>query len=98
VNNIPYLFTCADNGIFNSYTLKNPDDTIQSLCNQIIFDNWYFFPAGIGANQTKTPRGFYQWAVENKYKVGVTHPLEDAHRNAAELIKEKFNELVKKSI
>jgi hypothetical protein len=37
--------------------------------------------------------------VENKYKVGVDgHPLEDAHKDAAELIKEKFNELVKKSI
>jgi hypothetical protein len=98
VNNIPYLFTCADNSIFNSHTLNNPDDTIQSLYNQINFDNWYFFPAGVGTNQTETPRGFYQWAVENKYKVGVTHPLEDAHKDAAELIKEKFNELVKKSI
>jgi len=98
VNNIPYLFTCADNNIFNSYTLNKPDDTIQSLYNQINFDNWYFFPAGVDTNQIKTPRGFYQWAVENKYKVGVTHPLEDAHRDAAELIKEKFNELVKKSI
>ena len=98
INKIPYLFTCADNSIFNSYTLKNPDDTIQSLYNQINFDNWYFFPIGAGTNQTETPRGFYQWAVENKYKVGVTHPLEDAHKDAAELIKEKFNELVKKSI
>jgi len=98
VNKIPYLFTCADNSIFNSYTLKNPDDTIQSIYNQINFDNWYFFPAGIGQNQTETPRGFYQWAIENKYKVGSTHPLEDAHKDAAELIKEKFNELVKKSI
>ena len=98
VNKIPYLFTCADNSIFNSYTLKDPDDIIQSLYNQLNFENWYFFPAGIGLNQTETPRGFYQWAVENKYKIGDTHPLEDAHKDAAELIKEKFDELVKKSI
>jgi hypothetical protein len=98
VNKIPYLFTCADTGIFNSYTLKNPDDTIQSLYNQITFENWYFFPAGVGLNQTETPRGFYQWAIENKDIVGVTHPLEQAHRDAAELIKEKFNELVKKHL
>jgi hypothetical protein len=32
--------------------------------------------------------------VENKYPVGTTHPLEEAHTAAAELIKEKFNELV----
>jgi hypothetical protein len=69
------------------------------LYNQINFDNWYFFPAGIGQNQTKTPRGFYQWAVESKYSMGTEgHPLESAHHDAAILIKEKFNELVKKSI
>lgn len=98
VNKIPYLFTCADNAIFNCHTISQADETITSLYNQILFDNWYFFPPGIGANQTTTPRGFYQWAVENKYKVGVTHPLEHAHKDAAELIKEKFNELVTKSV
>ena len=98
VNKIPYLFTCADNVIFNCYTISHADETIKSLYDQILFDNWYFFPPGQGANQTITPRGFYQWAVENKYKIGVTHPLEHAHKDAAELIKEKFNELVKKSI
>jgi hypothetical protein len=97
-NKIPYLFTCADTGIFNSWTVNNPDDTSLSLYNQINFNNWYFFPAGVGSDQTEMSRGFYQWAIENKYKVGVTHPLEQAHRDAAELIKEKFNELVKKSI
>jgi hypothetical protein len=99
VNKIPYLFTCADNNIFNSYTSNNPDDTIQSLYNQINFDNWFFFPAGTQANETQAPRGFYQWAIENKYSMGTEgHPLESAHHDAAELIKEKFNELVKKSI
>lgn len=99
VNNIPYLFTCADNGIFNSHTLNNPDDTIQSLYNQINFDNWYFFPEGIAGNETQKPRGFYQWAIENKYIMGPQgHPLEDAHKDAAHLIKEKFNELVTKNL
>jgi len=98
VNKTPYLFTCADTGIFNSYTINQADITISSLYNQIIFDNWYFFPAGVGSNQTTVPRGFYQWAVENKYNIGSTHPLEDAHRDAALLIKEKFDEMVKKFI
>jgi len=41
----------------------------------------------------------YQWAAENKYSVGAEgHPLEQARRDAAELIRERFNELVKKSI
>jgi hypothetical protein len=57
------------------------------------------FPKGTDPGDTLTPRGFYQWAVENKYNIGPEgHPLEDAHRDAALLIKEKFDEMVKKSI
>ena len=37
------------------------------------------------------PRGFYQWAVENKYPVGTTHPLDEAHAAAAKLLRETFN-------
>jgi hypothetical protein len=81
---IPYLFTCVDNCIVTN----NP---------KINWDNWYLFSPGTNLGETTTPRGFYQWAVENKYSVGPDgHPLEDAHRDAALLIKEKFNELVKK--
>jgi hypothetical protein len=83
---IPYLFTCVDNCVVTN----NP---------KIKWNNWYFFPAGLGQNQTETSRGFYQWAIENKYSMGLDgHPLEQAHQDAAILIKEKFNELVKKSI
>jgi hypothetical protein len=83
-HNIPYLFTCVDNCIVTD----NPE---------IDWDSWYLFPAGRGAGQTEIPRGFYQWALENKYPVGTTHPLEEAHQAAAALIKEKFNELVTQS-
>jgi hypothetical protein len=85
-NQIPYLFTCVDNCVITA----NPE---------IDWVNWFMFPPGTAADETYTPRGFYQWAVENKYSVGTDgHPLEQAHIDAAELIKEKFNELVKKSI
>ena len=48
---------------------------------------------------TTSPRGFYQWAVENKYDIGpMQHPLEQAHRDAAILMQEKFNELVIKNL
>jgi hypothetical protein len=84
---IPYLFTCVDNCL------------IELLDPKTNMDYWYMFPAGKEANETTTPRGFYQWAIENKYSMGSNgHPLEQAHQDAAELIKEKFNELVKKSI
>jgi hypothetical protein len=99
LNNIPYMFTAADLTFKDhSNYVRRQDRYLQDLYNQIDWNCWYFFPAGCEDGQTLTPRGFYQWAIENKYKIGVTHPLEDAHRDAAELIKEKFNELVKKSI
>jgi hypothetical protein len=83
----PYLFTCVDNCL------------IELLDPKTNLDNWYMFPAGVESYDTQQPRGFYQWAVENKYSIGPDgHPLEQAHQDAAELIKEKFNELVTKSL
>lgn len=95
-NNIPYLFMPADNHFYdhpNYY--RQRDEIIDSLYNQIDWGQWFFFEVGAGPDQTIEPRGFYQWAVENKYPIGTTHPLEEAHSAAAELIKEKFDELVK---
>jgi hypothetical protein len=100
VNKIPYMFTCADNSILYNWTIDNPDETILALMSQINkhSDSWYWFPAGTEECHTQKPRGFYQWALENKYPMGTTHPLEQAHEDAAKLMQEKFNELVKKSL
>ena len=89
-NNIEYLFTCASTDLFLNYTLEHKEEFCTNLHNQIDFDNWYIF-------SNTTPLGFYQWADFNKYKIGTTHPLEEAHRDAAYLMKDKFNELVKKN-
>ena len=88
-NNIGYLFTCASTDLFLNHTLEHKEEFCTNLHNQIDFDNWYIF-------SNTTPLGFYQWADFNKYKIGTTHPLEEAHRDAAQLMKDKFNELVKK--
>lgn len=98
IKNIGYLFTCADNSILYNYTIDHADVTIRGLVNQILKDqdSWFWFPAGTKGNETRTPRGFYQWALENKYPVGTTHPLEQAHIDAAKLIQEKFNGMVTK--
>ena len=97
IKNIPYIFVTADNSFYqHSIYERIKDDYMANIYNQIDWNSWYFFPEGKNSNETQAPRGFYQWALENKYKVGATHPLEDAHIDAAELIKEKFNELVKK--
>jgi hypothetical protein len=83
---IPYLFTCVDSHMFEVVDQNN-----------LNMDCWYLFPPAVEEYNTQTSRGFYQWAVENKYSIGPQHhPLEDAHADAANLIKEKFNELVKK--
>jgi hypothetical protein len=80
---ISYLFTCVDNCL------------IELLSPETNWDHWYLFPAGTKSHETQQSRGFYQWAVENKYNIGIDgHPLEQAHQDAAQLIKEKFNELV----
>lgn len=85
-HSVPYLFTCVDNCL------------LELLDSRTNMDNWYLFPEGTDPGDTLTPRGFYQWAVENKYSIGPDgHPLEQAHRDAADLIKEKFDELVKKN-
>lgn len=99
--NIPYLFMTTNNETceHDNYKRHEKDLDLSGLYQQIDWDSWFFFPAGTQANETQAPRGFYQWAVENKYIMGLEgHPLEDAHRDAALLIKEKFNELVKKSL
>ena len=98
LKNIPFMFTCADNSIFNNYTVDNADSVVTSLLAQVDHTRWFWFPGGTGSNQTKTPRGFYQWAVENKYPIGTTHPLEQAHQDASKLMQGKFNELVKKHL
>lgn len=94
-NNIPYLFTAADNIVFSYQN----DPQLTAYWDLVDFDNWYMFPAAKETYNTTTPRGFYQWAVENKYPIGPDqHPLEQAHYDAAKHLKERFNELVTKSV
>lgn len=96
--NIPYLFTMSDNNSCSRY-MEIVDSNVESLRNLIDWDNWYFFPPGNTIHETTDPRGFYQWAAEEKYDIGPRlHPLEEAHANAYLLLKEKFNEMVNKSI
>jgi hypothetical protein len=97
-NKIPYLFTCADNSLIYNQTVSSNDPVINGLYGQIDFSKWFLFPEGTNPQDTCTPRGFYQWAVENKYPIGTTHPLEEAHQAAAELMQETFNAMVKKHL
>lgn len=88
-NDIPYLFTCADNCVVTGNPL-------------IDYSKWFLFPVipNSGWHPNEQPRGFYQWALEHKYELAPKdkHPLEQAHIDAANLMKDKFNELVKKHL
>lgn len=98
INSIPYMFLTADNCFYlHENYQRSRDSSIDNLYDQINWSNWFWFPIGVEKHETQAPRGFYQWAIENKYTVGPEgHPLEQAHRDAANLIKGKFNELVTK--
>jgi len=98
VKDIPYIFAFSDSVIFYNHQLRNPEQSIASLYGQINHFHVFKFPAGTQPWETTTPRGFYQWALENKYPIGTTHPLEAAHADAAELIQGQFNEMVKKLV
>ena len=96
IKNIPYVFTMVDECLLNNGK-KYHDASMQTLINQLNMDNWFAFPPGTKPNETRVPRGFYQWAVENKYPVGTTHPLEQAHRDAFLHIQDKCNAVAKKN-
>lgn len=88
-NGIFYLFTCADNCVITNNSL-------------IDYSKWFLFPVipNTGWHPNENPRGFYQWALEHKYELAPRdkHPTEQAHIDAANLMKEHFDELVKKSM
>ena len=82
--NIPYMFTLADNTLF--YELENllyqDDPLMNALYSEIDFTNWFSFGERM--------MGFNQWATLNDYEYATTHPLDKAHKDAAELMKDKF--------
>lgn len=78
LKNIPYLFVSADQYVLENYK-KNYGPPISTLIKQIDFNSWYWFPED---------KGFYTWAKAMKFPFGTTHPLEEAHIEAAHLVYE----------
>ena len=88
---IPYFFTLADNVLFYDEfkPLKEIDTFLNGLYNEINFNNWFFFG--------ERNMGFNQWALLKNYPRGTTHPLDDAHKDAAALMKDKFLAIIKQN-
>jgi len=83
---IPYIFSLVDECLLNN-SKKYTDANMQTLVKQLDMDDWILFPGN---------RGFYVWARDENYPIGTTHPLEQAHSDAAMHIKEKCHAMVKK--
>ena len=83
-NKIKYLFTCVDESLIKNISRHSADDSISTLFKQIDLDKWFWFPK---------EKGFYTWAKENKYPFATTHPREQAHIEAANLLYEHIRHL-----
>lgn len=88
--NIKYFFTLADNTLFyNDMTPHSQTDKLlENLHKEINFTNWFSFGERM--------MGFNQWATMEDYERGTTHPLDEAHKDAILLMKDKFLEIYNK--
>jgi len=86
--NIPYMFTLADNSLFYDEFKqhKDQDPFMKALHSEIDISKWFFFGDRC--------MGFNQWALLNDYPRGTTHPLDQAHADAVQLMLPTFNKLI----
>ena len=85
---IPYMFTLADNILFYDQLKEHKiqDGLMHALYNEIDFTNWFTFGERM--------MGFNQWASLEEYPRGTTHPLDEAHEDAVQLMLPTFNKLI----
>ena len=85
---IPYMFTLADNTLFYDEFKqhKDQDAFMTALYNEIDFTKWFSFGDRM--------MGFNQWALMEEYERGTTHPLDEAHQDAVQLMLPTFNKLI----
>ena len=77
---IPYLFTIADSDLCSLFSsTDNYDASLINLKNLVNQKYLMYFPNNLG---------FWQWAINNKFPIGTTHPLEEAHLEAAHIVYE----------
>jgi hypothetical protein len=86
--NIPFMFTLADNTLFYDEFKqhKDQDKFMMAMHDEIDFTKWFSFGERM--------MGFNQWALLNDYPRGTTHPLDEAHRDAVQLMLPTFNKLI----
>jgi len=97
--NIKYMYTYMDFTIYDGFLYIEPGNKfLNNLRDAIKFYNWYRFPGyhkyACGKETMSIPYGFADWAKGNGYEHGVSHPLEKAHTDAAELLYERATEII----
>jgi len=98
--NIKYMYTYVDFTIYEAFLNMEPKNKfVNNLRDAIKFYGWYTFPGYHKYEWDKetitTPYGFTDWTKRHGYEIGVSHPLEKAHANAADLIYERVKEIIK---
>ena len=85
---IPFMFTLADNSLFyhEFEQHKDKDNLLSALHKEIDFTKWFSFGDRM--------MGFNQWAMLEDYPRGITHPLDEAHHDAVNLMLPTFNKLI----
>ena len=86
--NIPFMFTLADNSLFYDELKhhKDQDQFMKALHDEIDFTKWFSFGERM--------MGFNQWALIEDYPRGTTHPLDEAHQDAVQLMLPTFKKLI----
>ena len=85
---IPFFFTLADNTLFyNNFTHhKEMDGLMNALHTEIDLTKWFSFGERM--------MGFNQWALLNDYERATTHPLDQAHSDAVQLMLPTFERII----
>ena len=85
---IPFMFTLADNTLFYDELKhhKDQDPFMKALHDEMDFTKWFSFGERM--------MGFNQWALMEDYPRGTTHPLDEAHRDAVQLMLPTFKKLI----
>ena len=83
--NIPYIFTYVSQhvmyGLFSDSMHDPGSKYLNSMRKFNKEENWYTFPGNF-----QKYVGFNDWARHNNYEYATSHPLEEAHVDAADLV------------
>jgi hypothetical protein len=86
LNKIDYMFTYVNNYVTDGLKTQAQDHPgssyLESIRKLIHWDKWYEFPG----NTTMSGFGFDNWSKQNNYEYATSHPLHNAHKDAARLI------------